>query len=297
MNEKLIQAGADDDALEPMRPADAATTLTDDKIDAIIRLAHRTAELGAAMDKLQRFVLSRALAGDFVAFGNGNDAKVELTGAGAMRIARDIGVSFSNWQTPKRTDGEDSRGKWFEWEYACDVSLGNRVIERVEGRCGSRDKFFGFANGEWKSVEDVSEANIKTAARRNAMKEGVKLILGLHHIPVSEAARLGLAVEKIKGVSFANRAAEQSAAAQSAGQTGESTETITIEKMTMATKNKKDGSGTFTVFTAHTADGMRYDTFSETLAKKLKDAEGTPVTVRVKATRWGKTIEAIVETP
>ena len=48
------------------------------------------------------------------------------------------------------------------------------------GRAGSRDKFFGYAHGAYKDLGDVKESDIRMAARRGVIKEGIKMAqLGL----------------------------------------------------------------------------------------------------------------------
>jgi hypothetical protein len=256
-------------------------SLSDDRINGIIQLSKRVTELGQAMDTLQRFVLSRALTGDFVQFKSPDgSAYVELVGAGALRIARDLGISFKNWADPVRTCGSDKYGEWFAWEYSCDVSLGNRVMERVEGRCSSRDKFFGYAYGQWKQIDDVREPDVKRAAQRNAMKEGVKLLLGLHRLPLQDVGRLGLDVTKIKVVGFGGGGQPTTTTQPSQGQptqpsqqgqtaNGEHKSAVGGQRtpktrIVNVTEKKR---GKYTIYEIHVEGGQVFDTFD----KKLRD--------------------------
>src|SRR3990167_2378226 len=121
------------------QPTEVISTdnLNDDKINAIIHLASRTEELGKALDTIRKFVLARALPGDFVKFGEaGKDGYLELVGAGADRIASALGISFRNFRDWKEA-GEDKYGAHYTWFYKCDVDFRGRVIESVEGRCGT----------------------------------------------------------------------------------------------------------------------------------------------------------------
>jgi hypothetical protein len=189
----------------------APTPAMVDKYDTIIRMAERVETLGLALDKIRKFVLGRSLPGDWVKFGekdkNGN---LELTWPGAMRIANALGISFTNWREPWKETGVDSNGPHYSWWYMCDVTLGGRKIENVEGRAGTRNKFFGYANRAWKEMADGKEDDIKAAARHNCMKEGVRLIMGLSRIPEESATMLGLDPKNIRAVTFesAQRATE-----------------------------------------------------------------------------------------
>ena len=190
----------------PLVPETFTPIVDNDQYQTIIRLAQHTEELGKAIDKLRRFVLGRALQGDWVRFASeGKPGFLELSGAGSFRIASVLGISWTNWKSWKE-QGTDSKGEWITHWYQCDVSFGGRKIEGVQGRAGSRDKFFGYTSESgWKELPDVRETDIQVAARRNAMKEGVKLMLGLLHIPEEAAASLGLPSHVIRGHTFGGK--------------------------------------------------------------------------------------------
>lgn len=181
----------------------APVPVNEDKIDALIAAAEKIDALGKALDKFRTFVLQRALPGDWVSFKEkGSDEEtLELIGAATDRIAAALGVSFVDWRDYKES-GNDEKGAWYIWYYECTTTWQGRRIERVTGRAGSRDRFFGMAHGALKPLADVNEGDIRTAARRNCMKEGVKLMLGLRRIPKSAAAKMGLDVSKVRSVEF-----------------------------------------------------------------------------------------------
>ncbi len=144
-----------------------------------------------AKQKIWQAILKLAKPGDWVVFESedknsptGKRSVVCLTGAGADRIASALGISFMNWKEQKE-EGEDSKGVWYRYWFEVDVVFGGRIIKAI-GRAGSRDKFFGYVHGQLKELSDIDESNIKIAAYHNAMKEGVKLILGLRNIPLEE---------------------------------------------------------------------------------------------------------------
>jgi len=100
--------------------------------------------------------------------------------------------------------GLDDKGEWYRWEFEADATLNRKTI-RFMGRAGSRDKFFGKANGELKIISDISEGDIKMAARRAVIKEAVRSMLGLRHIPLDMLTGLGVKVAEAKGHTFGNK--------------------------------------------------------------------------------------------
>lgn len=179
-----------------------AVALNHGMVQAIEALAANSDKLAAAHDKIRTLILTRAFPGDFVRFGD----KVELGGPGAERIRAFVGISLTGWKDSKDS-WTDKHGDAYTWWYKADARLGTQVIEGVEGRASSRDKFFGFENGAWKELQDVKEADIRTAARRCVIKEAVKLMLGIRGLPNDPAflKSIGLDPAKIKAVEFAGR--------------------------------------------------------------------------------------------
>lgn len=150
-----------------------------------------------AKQKIWQAILRLAKEGDWVVFESedknsptGKRSSVCLSGAGADRVASSIGISFTNWKE-KREEGEDEKGKWYRYWFEVDTSFGGRTI-KVMGRSSSRDKFFGMAYGQLKELSDIDESNIRMAAFHNAMKEGVKILLGLRNIPLEEFEKAGI---------------------------------------------------------------------------------------------------------
>lgn len=164
----------------------------------------------AAKQKIWTAILKLAKDGDWVVFESedknsptGKRASVCLSGAGADRIASSIGISFSNWKEKKET-GEDKKGAFYRYWFEADCSWGGRTV-KVMGRAGSRDKFFGMAYGQLKEISDIDESNIKMAAFHNCLKEGVKIILGLRNIPISDFEKAGIKLNYARRFAFAGR--------------------------------------------------------------------------------------------
>src|SRR3990167_6232559 len=223
----------------------------DEQLIALETMAKNADRMIAAKQKVWAVLLKVAKPGDWTVFEGQGKKKAELGHGGAMRYAAFLGISFTNWSAAKEV-GTDDKGNWYRWDYECDCIFAGRTI-RVYGRAGSRDKFFGKAKGEFKELHDVNEGDIKIAARRAAMKEGVKTMLGLHHIPPEELEAAGVKMETAGGDSFKSDDEKKGEA------TDVKTLTIKVEKVTQKeTKNKK------IIYTIHGAEGDKFDTWSKT---------------------------------
>lgn len=260
--------------LEVATPAD----LNKDKFDALIELSEKIEGAVAAQVKIRTSVLKIAMPGDFVQF----DEKVELGGPGSERIGALIGMSVTNIHDEKEA-WEDKHGKAYTWRYIGNIRLGNRTIEKVEGRASSRDKFFGYANGAWKELSDVKESDVRTAARRSLYKEGVKLLLGLRALPANEEflKSIGLDPTKVKKVKFDGGSAS------------------TGEKITVFTKvtavNQKKTKTDSTVYVISLESKHTPETFSKTFAEEAKKFLGIGVRVKVvmTPTKYAPKLESI----
>lgn len=240
-----------------------------DRIESLLRLADNSEALQKAFRRIQRTIMSLALPGDWMKFGSGVNTFLEIGGSGAFRLIKPFGISFKNWKYWEEK-GSDEKGDYYTCWYQCDVYCDNQTIEGVMGRAGTRDKFFGYAHEEWKNLSDIKKDDIQTAARRNCMKEGVKVLFGLLHIPVSAAKELGLPENAIRGHLFGQ---------ESVAQAESKVTTITEVTVRQGTKNGK----AYNIYTVKTADGGSYSTFNETLAKDAKKSkeEGAHVELQI----------------
>lgn len=187
-------------ALKPMKEE---TGITADYLKQLDFVANNIDRFVTAQDKIWRAILKIAKEGDWVIFGDDRKESVCLSGPGAERIASRIGVSFNNWQE-KKDKGSDEKGDWYRYWFECDASFGGRTVRAI-GRASSRDKFFGRANGQWKELSDIPEDNIRMAAFRGAMKEGVRILFGLRNIPKEEFLKAGIPLINTSGHKFQNK--------------------------------------------------------------------------------------------
>lgn len=178
-------------------------------------LAENINKMIDAQNRIRIAILGLAQPGDWVIFGGKDTQKAEIGFAGSARIASTLGISFTNWTGIKQT-GTDEKGEWYRWEFECDASMGKRMV-RVYGRAGSRDKFFGKKDGEFKPLHDVDEGNVKMAARRAAMKEGTKVICGLHHMDPEFLISKGVKLTSAGGYEFKPKADGANGAAPANG--------------------------------------------------------------------------------
>ena len=256
--------------LNPGRDVEVAPSiqLNQSKFDALIQFSQQTEKMGRALDNIRSFVLGRAFPGDWVRFGE----KLELSGPAAERVVSALAmmgvpVSFTNWKYWKDT-GTDKNGEWFTWWYQADVDISGLHVEGVQGRAGSRDKFFGYEKGAFKDLGDVKEADIRMSARRGVIKEGIKMAMGLRSIPAEHAAALGLDPNKIKTVEYGGGGAKTSSAAPAAP----SGTPLLVKDVTQRTINKKDNTKSV-VYVVEDENGAKYETFSEDVAKAAKTAK------------------------
>lgn len=111
-----------------------------------------------------------------------------LSSAGAERIARTFPISYSGveWEKEEFIDGH---GAGYRYTYHGYAALEHRTVF-VHGSYSTRDKFLGFANGEWKAVEDINEGHIRNAAYHVFCGNAIKELLGLRGVPKSEYERI-----------------------------------------------------------------------------------------------------------
>jgi len=265
-------------------------------IDAQLFLADNIEKLIAAQNKIRIAILKLAQPHDWCVFGSGESAKAELGFAGAMRIASVVGISFVNW-VGKKESGRDELGEWYRYEFECDAIFRGKTV-RVYGRAGSRDKFFGKKGGEYKQLHDIDEGNIKIAARRSAMKEGVKVLLGLHHIDPAFLKNQGVILSFAGGYEFKPASSSSSSADNDNGKgDAEVTESIStkIADVVIGKKGDEKKGEKWTKYKITDEKGISYNTFSESFAKVAKELKenGNTAIIIFKKTKFGNDIKSL----
>lgn len=183
--------------------SDIAST---DGMDAIIAVGAKMEAFTKAMDTILNAVIKRSYVGDWVCHNRQGDKpetfKANIGSAAAERIATFLGIQEKNWTPGVKVKSDD--GQYFTWSFEADFGFGKRWIHSI-GRASSQDKFFGYANGEWKALEDVKEDDIRMAAFRACRKEGVRGLLGLRSIPISKLKELGYNIDCVRYVNFESK--------------------------------------------------------------------------------------------
>lgn len=265
--------------------------LNQSKFDAMIRFADQADKIGRTLDTIRKFVLSRALPGDWVQHGN----NINLSGPGAERVLSALGLmnieaSFTNWKYWKDT-GTDKNGDWFVWWYEADVQIGGLRYEKVQGRAGSRDQFFGYAHGAWKDLSEVKETDIRMAARRGVIKDGIKLALGLRSIPVESAEALGIDKNKIKAVEYGS----SKAGTQTSGAQDEFVAVVVDVTIKRQKPAGEDGKGGYTIYAIKFNNNVTAETLDKTVAEKAKALKTKKVFARTAAAKDPKYAPSLVE--
>lgn len=111
------------------------------------------------------------------------DGEACLTSAGAERYLKHFGISLVNWTSKKETFN-DGNGSGYRYIYTCDALWAGRQVH-AEGRYGTRDKFLGYANGQWRDVSDINENHVQNAAYHICVGNAIKTLLGMRGLEMT----------------------------------------------------------------------------------------------------------------
>ena len=179
---------------------------TVDQMDALIAVTKRLPEFGKAVDALVGAIIQRSYPGDWVCHprpGVAEDDQVaNMNAAAAERIALFLGISETNWIGPIKSKADD--GHHYTYTTEADFSFGKRKIH-VISKVGTRDKFFGKADGKWKELDEVQEDDIQKASFRACRKEGVRTLTGTRNIPLKKLRELGFDTSKVNIVGHTSK--------------------------------------------------------------------------------------------
>jgi hypothetical protein len=159
--------------------------------DPELMLAHleKKAQLAGRMrTAIETVLVSHTYPRDWTIQGDGDRAKACLGSAGAERVGRSFPIRFRDTKWEKE-DFTDTHGKGYRYVYSGYAELYDRVVF-VHGSYSTRDKFLGFANSQWRAVEDINEGHIRNAAYHVFCGNGIKELLGLRGIPAKEYERI-----------------------------------------------------------------------------------------------------------
>jgi hypothetical protein len=122
------------------------------------------------------------------------DGKACLSSAGAERVSRLFDIKFFEVRN-KKEDFTDANGSAYRYVFEGMASMGSRIVY-AQGVYSTRDKFLGFANQEWKPLENINENHIRNAAYHIFIGNAVKALLGLRAMPEAEFNKLMSGVNK-----------------------------------------------------------------------------------------------------
>lgn len=198
------------DIVEPMRVMDASsqnTGLLDASADNIMYLAEKADKMIAAMNKIMSAALKITSEYDWTLIGG----KPYLQESGATKVARLFGIS---WQIGNPIIECDSEG-YKTFTYKGRFEMRSQFIE-CEGSRSMKDEFFGGKADKRKSVDEISERNVRQAAYTNCINNGIKRIIpGLRGVDVKALEEAGLDTGKICGYTFKGGSKEGSSASDS----------------------------------------------------------------------------------
>jgi len=184
--------------------------------DPELFLAHleKKAQLAGRMRQaIETVLVSQTYPKDWTVQGD----KACLSSAGAERVGRSfpILVEGTTWV---KEEFIDTHGKGYRYVFSGSAILYGRKVF-VQGSYSTRDKFLGYANGQWRAVEDMNEGHIRNAAYHVYCGNGIKELLGLRGVPVEEYKRImgttgrdagkSSTVQRGKGTRGGSRATEE----------------------------------------------------------------------------------------
>jgi hypothetical protein len=163
--------------------------LEDESPEIALARLEKAAELAPRWrDAMRTILMSLTYPGDWEIFGEGDKAKVCLGSAGAERVATQFSIRFFE-VAYKKLELTDSIGPMYRYIYEGKATLGNRVVF-AQGIYSTRDKFLGFAQGEYKTLEQINENDVQTAAYHRFMGNAIKALLGLRAMPLAQYQEL-----------------------------------------------------------------------------------------------------------
>jgi hypothetical protein len=229
---------------------------TGDQMDVVVEVSKHLAEYERAIDTIMNFIVRRTYAGDWVSHDKEStpieDRTVNMIGAAAERIARDLGIQESNRTPCIKIMNEKFPG---HYSYQCegDFTFRGRTVHAV-GVASTRNPFYSRAYGADKKPQDIREEYVQRESWRDCTKQGIKMLFGLRRIPILKLQEMGYNLAKVKYVNFkegeksvsaTNKNATAAPAATEKLEEAGNTTIIQIDEMTL--KQSKNGTPFHTV--------------------------------------------------
>ena len=172
--------------VEPNEDRSVARVLSEGNPELEIMVLEKKAELATRYRAaVETVLISQTYPADWTIQGG----KACLSSAGAERVGRAFDIQFFDIKN-QREDFEDSEGKGYRYICAgyATMSGGKRVY--AEGSYSTRDEFLGKKGGAWRSMEDINEGDIRSAAHHIFSGNAIKALLGLRGMPETEYNRI-----------------------------------------------------------------------------------------------------------
>ncbi len=280
------------------------TPFEGDYMDVTVEVADHIAKYEKAVDTIMNFIIRRCYPGDFVSHDKAStpleERKVNISGAAAERIARDLGIQESNRTKPEKKMHEKRPGHYY-YECEGDFSFRGRNIHAI-GMASTLNPFYSRAYEKDIPPENIREEYVMREAWRDCMKQAIKMLFGIRGIPISKLRELGYDTSKVKFVNFTAKEGSQTVKNPAATAKPEGTNSpiaesahavITIENM--QAKTSKKGKAFYSV---HDSEGVQYFAWGNAeseLVKKLVLAwrEKRSVTVNIKDGQYPTILEVI----
>lgn len=222
-----------------------------DQMEIVVDVAEHLAKYEKALDTIMNFIVRRTYAGDWVSHDREGtpleERTVNMIGAAAERIARDLGIQEKGRTNPVKHFEEKHPGHYY-YECEGDFTFRGRTVHAI-GRAGTLNPFYSKRGGGDRNPEDIREEYIIRDAYRDCTKQGIKGLFGLRKIPILKLKELGYDISKVKYVNFkeGGQGGKPDAAATARPQGVETTEdanewfSIVVAKMVpKKSKNGKD---------------------------------------------------------
>ncbi|MDO4326292.1 MAG: hypothetical protein Q4E24_09730 [bacterium] len=167
--------------------------ILDTSFDNIMYLAEKAEKMIDAMNKIMNAAVKITSEHDWVLIGG----KPYLQESGATKVARLFGISWQIEEPKVICDSDGYKTYVFKGRF----SMRGQFIE-AEGSRSMKDEFFAGKDRK-KSIDDISERNVRQAAYTNCINNGIKRIIpNLRNINISVLEEARLDTAKISGYTF-----------------------------------------------------------------------------------------------